>query len=78
MPRLWHVVAVAGLDLGVHHLVGVKVFHNDLDAELTFKVGDQVFADVFAGEIELERVGAVFFDGGLAPVLGVGGSARSG
>ena len=64
-----HVVAVAGLDLGVHHLVGVKVFHNDLDAELTFKVGDQVFADVFAGEIELERVGAVFFDGGLAPVL---------
>ena len=48
-----HVVAIARHELGVHHFVRVEVFDDDAHAELLFKVGDDVFAQVFAGEVEL-------------------------
>ena len=48
-----HVVAVTRHELGVHHLVGVEVFDDDAHAELLFKVGDDILAQILAGEIEL-------------------------
>ena len=58
-----HVVAVTRHELGVHHLVGVEVFDDDAHAELLFKVGDDILAQILAGEIELQDVAAVLLDG---------------
>ena len=64
-----HVVLVARHELGVHHLIGVEILHDDAHAELFFKVADDVLTEVLAGEIELEDVAAVLFDGGSVLVL---------
>ena len=64
-----HVVLVARHELGVHHLIGVEILHDDAHAELLFKVADDVLTEVLAGEIKLEDVAAVLFDGGSVLVL---------
>ena len=63
------IVAVAGHELGVHHLVGVEVLDDDAHAVLFFKVGDDILAEVLAGEIELQHVAAVLLDSRGALVL---------
>ena len=58
--RNQHVIGIPSLQFGVHGFVGIEVFHDNLYAEFFFKIGNQVFAHVFAPVVELQGIGTIF------------------
>ena len=58
-----NVIGIARLHFGVHHFVGIEIFHDNIYAVFFFKGRDQVFTHIFAGDIQFQCIGTIFFDG---------------